>query len=99
MLEKEIENRLVKEIKKMGGTAYKFTSPGNDGVPDRIVCLPNGDVIFVELKTEKGKLSNIQNRQIKRLENLKQEVTVLYGLVQVLEFIESCRCRLDGEGI
>ncbi|MDU2112388.1 MAG: VRR-NUC domain-containing protein, partial [Clostridiales bacterium] len=42
MSEKEIEAYLRIRIKKLGGIAYKFTSPGNDGVPDRIVLLPKG---------------------------------------------------------
>lgn len=45
-----IERHLVNEVKKAGGIAYKFTSPGRRGVPDRIVLLPNGKIIFVECK-------------------------------------------------
>ena len=37
MREKEIEKILVLEVKKLGGRAYKWISPGNDGVPDRCV--------------------------------------------------------------
>ena len=40
MLEREIEKKLVDGVRKLGGRAYKFVSPGNDGVPDRIVVLP-----------------------------------------------------------
>ena len=40
MREKEIEKILVTGVKKLGGRAYKCASPGNDGVPDRIVILP-----------------------------------------------------------
>ena len=50
MQEKEIEKILVAEVKKLGGRAYKWVSPGNDGVPDRIVVFPNRKPIFVELK-------------------------------------------------
>ena len=37
MLEREIEKKLVDGVRKLGGRAYKFVSPGNDGVPERIV--------------------------------------------------------------
>ena len=57
MREKEIEKILVECVKRLGGRAYKWTSPGNDGVPDRIVILPDTRVIFVELKTDTGVLS------------------------------------------
>ena len=46
----------------MGGLALKFTSPGFTGVPDRIVLLPKGKTIFVELKKIGGKLSPRQIR-------------------------------------
>lgn len=65
--EKETEKYLRDEIKKMGGAAYKFVSPGNAGVPDRLVCLPGGRAVFVELKSE-GKCSTPnQKRQQQKL--------------------------------
>lgn len=88
MLEREIEKRLVDGIRNQGGRAYKFVSPGNDGVPDRIVILPGKAPKFIELKTETGKLSNLQRVQITRLKDLGQDVRVLYGLEDVKEFLE-----------
>ena len=67
MRESDIEKILVREVKKLGGRAYKWVSPGNDGVPDRIVIFPDKIPIFVELKTDTGKLSALQNVQIKKL--------------------------------
>ena len=67
MLEKDIEKLFRDEIKKAGGKAYKFTSPGNDGVPDRIVMLPDGRIVFVELKTDTGKLSKLQELQCRQI--------------------------------
>ena len=55
MLEKTIEAALVKRVKALGGMAEKFTSPNKRSVPDRIVTLPGGVIIFVELKAP-GKL-------------------------------------------
>lgn len=40
MREKTIEAKLVQTVRSMGGLAPKFTSPGLDGMPDRIVLLP-----------------------------------------------------------
>lgn len=87
MLEKNIEKFLNDNIKKLGGLTYKFVSPGNSGVPDRIIILPNGKLIFIELKTKSGRLSALQKLQIKRLRKLKQDVRVLYGLEEVKEFL------------
>lgn len=57
MRESDIERRLVQGVKKLGGRAYKFVSPGNVGVPDRLVVLPGGVVLFVEVKAPDGRLS------------------------------------------
>ena len=88
MLEREIEKKLADGVRKLGGRAYKFVSPGNDGVLDRIVVLPGRVTKFIELKTETGRLSSLQNVQIKRLKDLGQDVRVLYGLEDVKRFLE-----------
>lgn len=70
MLEKYIEKKLVTAVKKMGGIAPKFVSPGFDGVPDRIVLLPDRKIAFVELKAPGKKPRPIQVRRIKQLKKL-----------------------------
>ena len=60
MLEKDVEAHLVAAVKARGGAAWKFVSPANRGVADRLVLLPGGRVWFIELKTETGKLSPLQ---------------------------------------
>lgn len=95
MLEKEIEKKLVEGVKKIGGIAYKWVSPGNDGVPDRMVCLPGGSVVFVELKTEVGRLSGRQKVQIKRLQALGFDVQVLYGAGEVEEFLRAITHQVE----
>lgn len=87
MLEKEVEKYLVREVKKLGGISFKFISPGNAGVPDRIVILSTGKVVFVELKTDKGKLTKLQESQIRKISGLGAEVKVLYGIEGVKKFI------------
>ena len=94
MREKEIEKRLVAGVKNLGGKAYKWVSPGNNGVPDRIVILPEMAPVFVELKTESGRLTALQQVQISRLRDLGQDVRVLYGWEQVKDFL--ARCQKNG---
>lgn len=53
-LEKEIENSLRKMVIRHGGMCLKWVCPGWSGVPDRIILLPGGRVIFVETKRPKG---------------------------------------------
>lgn len=70
MREKYIEKKLVIEVKKLGGICPKFISPGFDGVPDRLVLLPNGRIAFVELKAKGKKLRPLQVRRKGQLEQL-----------------------------
>lgn len=86
MREKDIEKILVGEVKKLGGRAYKWVSPGNAGVPDRIVLFPDMPPVFLELKADNGKLSTLQEVQIKRLEELGQTVAVVKGIEGVADF-------------
>ena len=67
MLEKEIEQSLVRSVKKMGGRCLKFTCPGLDGVPDRLVLLPKGKCAFVELKAPDKKPRALQIKRMKQL--------------------------------
>jgi hypothetical protein len=59
MLESIIEQYLVRQVKHCNGWAFKWASPGNRGVPDRIVFL-NKQIWFIELKSTTGKRSTQQ---------------------------------------
>ena len=87
MLEKEIEKYLREQVKLRGGVAFKFTSPGNVGVPDRMVLFPNGKIIFIELKATGKKTSKIQDIQIKRIRDLGFDVYVIDSKEGVLDAI------------
>lgn len=87
MKESAIEAKLVRMVRDRGGLCYKFVSPGNPGVPDRIVITPAGRTIYVELKTEVGRLANIQKWQLEELQKRGAEVRVVMGLDQVKEFV------------
>lgn len=79
MLEKEVEGRMVRMVKERGGMCLKFVSPNNPGVPDRIIITPEGRVVFVELKTETGRLANIQKWQIAEMKRRGADVRVVKG--------------------
>lgn len=85
--EKAIEQYLVKKVREAGGRAYKFVSPGNRGVPDRVVVFPDGRIVFAELKCDTGELSAQQKNQIKKLRRLNQTVRVIYSKEEVDRFM------------
>ena len=88
MKESAIEAKLVRMVRDRGGLCYKFVSPGNPGVPDRIVITPDGKTIYTELKTEVGRLAAIQKWQISEMQKRGMDVRVLKGLPEVRAFVE-----------
>jgi len=52
---------------------------------------PEGHLIFVELKTETGRLTALQSAQIAMLRKYKQDVRVLYGRKDVEAFLTEIR--------
>ena len=70
----------------MGGKFMKFTSPGNDGVPDRIAVLPGGRVWFVELKREGEKPTAIQKWQMEQLRKMGCNVALITGKQEAIDW-------------
>ena len=87
MRESAIEQSLVRATRKAGGIAYKFTSPSRRGVPDRLLVLPGGRIIFVEVKTNDGHLSPLQEIEIARLRDLGARVEVVWSVDQIDEVL------------
>jgi len=83
MREKTIEQKFVMEVKHIGGLALKFTSPGFDGVPDRIVLLPGGKMAFVEVKAPGEKPRPLQLARHRLLRRLGFRVYVLDEVSQI----------------
>ena len=88
MTEAQIESKMVRMVRDRGGLCYKFISPNNPGVPDRIVIAPDGRTIYVELKTLFGRASEIQKWQIGEMQKRGADVRLLHGWEAVKEFIE-----------
>ena len=77
MREKNIEQKLVKAVKSAGGIAPKLTCPGFDGMPDRMVLMPEGRIGFVEVKAPGKEPRPLQVRRHEMLRNLGFKVYVL----------------------
>lgn len=77
MLESTLEKRFVKRVKELGGTAMKWVSPNLAGVPDRIVFLPGGRVVLVEMKRPGGRTTALQDHVHGLLRALGQDVRVI----------------------
>ena len=87
MKEKDIEIYLRDQVKKIKGRAYKFESPGNSGVPDRLVLLPGGQAYFIELKAPGKKSRPLQVAQQHKIAKLGFYVSEIDSFEKVDEFI------------
>lgn len=77
MREKVIERELVRAVKAVGGMCPKLISPGTDGMPDRMVLLPEARIGFVEVKAPGQKPRPLQERRHAQLRDLGFIVFVL----------------------
>jgi hypothetical protein len=89
MLEKEVEKYFIWAVKSLGGITYKFKSPTQRGVTDRIACLPNGRTWFVELKAANGKLSALQEIHAHNLKALNQNYACLWSKEHIDTWIKN----------
>jgi hypothetical protein len=93
--ERKIERRMCDMIEQLGGLTYKFISPNAPGVPDRIVITPAGIVYFVELKTDSGRTTRIQEWRKKELEKCNAKVRVIQGWDAAKAFVN----EVMGDGV
>ena len=70
MRESVVEKKFAAEVKKRGGLAVKFVSPGFNGVPDRLVLFPGGRMAFVELKAPGKNMRPLQQYRARQLTTL-----------------------------
>ena len=83
MREKQIENKLATEAKKLGGIALKFVSPSFDGMPDRLVLIPDGHIAFVELKAPGKKPRPLQLSRHRLLRSMGFRVYIIDSVEQI----------------
>ena len=95
--EKNVESYLRIKVRQMGGKAYKFVSPGNAGVPDRLVVIPGCEMFFVELKATGGKTTKLQDARIAELDRLGQTVFIADSKEDIDEILASAqRAKQNG---
>lgn len=88
MLEKTIEQAVVNYAKKLGFLTFKFSSPSNRGVPDRIF-IKKGKIFFIEFKKPNGKLRKLQEHVISSFLAEKVDVYVIDDIEKGKKIIEN----------
>ena len=91
MREKQIENMLATEAKKLGGIALKFVSTSFDGMPDRLVLMPDSHIAFVELKAPGKKPRPLQLSRHRLLRSLGFRVYIIDSVEQIGGMLDEVR--------
>ncbi|MFB1050553.1 VRR-NUC domain-containing protein [Paraliobacillus sp. JSM ZJ581] len=88
MREKTIESKLTEAVKHRKGLSIKLVSPSFDGLPDRLILLPNGKIGFIEVKAPGKKLRPLQKKRKEQLELLGFQAFVLDSEQQIEKIID-----------
>ena len=83
MREKTVESKFTSAVKAKGGLAVKFTSPGFNGMPDRLVMFPGGRIAFVEVKAPGETPRPLQRSRHRLLRRMGFKVYVLDSIDQI----------------
>ena len=75
--EKAIEAYLVQRVKEQGGLCLKYSNPGVVGYPDRVVLMPEGVTVWVELKSKGKRPNRVQQIRMAQLREMGHNVAVL----------------------
>ena len=84
--EKDVEQALIRAVRKSGGLCLKFISPSMDGVPDRLCLWPGGRIVFAEVKKPGQRPRPLQERRMAQLRELGFRVAVIDSLDATAKF-------------
>lgn len=93
--ENNIQRRMLKELKERGCVAVKTMSQSCDGWPDITAITPHGRILFIEMKDDRGSLSEQQDRICRFIGSHRATAAVVYGLDGVRLFLKD----YDGDRI
>ena len=83
MKESQVETYFQWKVELLGGKTWKTKAIGQRGFPDRLACMPNGEMWLVELKAPHGRVSALQRQFAADMEQLRQRYVVLWDMVGV----------------
>lgn len=89
LTERQLEKVIKDTALKLGYLTYKFTSPSNCGVPDRIFINPHGYVFFIEFKSKVGKVTALQSKVFEDLAKNKVDVFIMNDIEQTTRLLKN----------
>lgn len=75
MKEQNVQTKIKKKLTEQGWLVVKLMKTSLNGIPD-LMCLKNGKAMFIEVKTDKGIVSPLQNERIECLRRQGFEVKI-----------------------
>ena len=63
-----VKAKKIKELESKGYYVLKLIKTNKNGIPDLVALHPDKEVLFIEVKTKKGKVSKLQEYRLKELE-------------------------------
>ena len=79
MREQQIQKKRIDQLEKEGYYVIKLIKTNKNGIPDVLAIPPDSPVIFSEIKTEKGKVSKIQEYRLKELDGYGFKMEIYRG--------------------
>ncbi len=86
--ERDVERYFKAQLERRGALVFKFVSPGQAGVPDRVVLLPGGRVVFAEMKAPGEKPRPLQRAVFSRMARAGHPVYIIDSREAVKKFME-----------
>ena len=76
MTEQQIQSKRIKQLESKGYYVIKLIKTNKNGIPDLLAIAPEAQVLFSEIKTPKGKTSELQKYRLKELKDyvLRSEI-------------------------
>lgn len=94
--ERDVERLLCTLVAEAGGRCEKFIPDANSGMPDRLIMLPGGVLVWAETKRPQGgRLSALQRYQHGQLRKLGQRVEVVWSKDQARKLVEELTRKAD----
>ena len=96
VLESVVEKYLAKRCEEHGWMCLKFDPSRRIGMPDRLILLPGGRCVWVELKTDGGRLTEIQRYRHGEIAALGHDVRVVWSKAEVDALIGELSAAAEG---
>ena len=78
ILEKDIQAKIKKQLEKSGWLVIKLIQTSLNGIPD-LLCIRDGESVFIEVKRPGGKVSPLQTYRIEQLKSKHIQVLIAYS--------------------